>query len=274
MGPAGGPVELYVLRLPTQARPRGISPSPSAGTRFPQVAGATRPARLPAQKLQASAAWTLCIGFAHFSLVRAPSATSSPNLVARWVSRRLPLMRSENRAYFAGYRGLGPLIAGEQPKLCRSAAGKTPPPPGGCHGYPFFHFSNCSVATFSEGGGPRSGSADSGSDPACGLVQLYVLRLPTQARPRGISPSPSAGTRFPQVAGATRPGRLPAQKTAIIGCVDHMHRFCALLPRSRAVCHELSQFGRQVGFSAAAAHPVRKSRLFWRISRAGTFNRR
>ena len=121
--PAGGPVELYVLRLPTQARPRGISPSPSAGTRFPQVAGMDRPARLSAQKLQASAAWTLCIVFAHFPLVRAPSATSSPNLVARWVSRRLPLMRSENRACVGGYRGLGPLIAGEQPKLCRSAAG-------------------------------------------------------------------------------------------------------------------------------------------------------
>ena len=123
VGHAGGPVELYVLRLPTQARPRGISPSPSAGTRFPQVAGMDRPARLSAQKLQASAAWTLCIVFAHFPLVRAPSATSSPNLVARWVSRRLPLMRPENRACFGGYRGLGPLIAGEQHKLCRSAAG-------------------------------------------------------------------------------------------------------------------------------------------------------
>ena len=121
--PECGLAQLYVLRLPTQARPRGISPSPSAGTRFPQVAGMDRPARLSAQKLQASAAWTLCIGFAPFPLVRAPSATSSPNLVARRVSRRLPLMRSENRAYFAGYRGLGPLIAGEQPKLCRSAAG-------------------------------------------------------------------------------------------------------------------------------------------------------
>ena len=121
--PAGGPVGLYVLRLCAQARPRGISPSPSAGTRFPQVAGMDRPARLPAQKLQASAAWTLCIVFAHFPLVRAPSATSSPNLVARWGFRRLPLMRSEIRAYFGGYRGLGPSIAGEQPKLCRSAAG-------------------------------------------------------------------------------------------------------------------------------------------------------
>ena len=121
--PECGLAQLYVLRLPTQARPRGISPSPSAGIRFPQVAGMDRPARLPAQKLQASAAWTLCIVFALFPLVRAPSATSSPNLVARRVSRRLPLMRSENRAYFAGYRGLGPLIAGEQPKLCRSAAG-------------------------------------------------------------------------------------------------------------------------------------------------------
>ena len=93
--PACGLAQLYVLRLPTQARPRGISPSPSAGTRFPQVAGMDRPARLSAQKLQASAAWTLCIVFAHFPLVCAPSATSSPNLDARWVSRRLPLMRSK-----------------------------------------------------------------------------------------------------------------------------------------------------------------------------------
>jgi hypothetical protein len=121
--PACGLVRLYVLRLPTQARPRGLSPSPSAGTRFLQVAGATRPARLPAQKLQASAAWTLYIGFAHFPLVRAPSPASSPNLVARWVSRRLPLMWPENRAYFGGYRGLVPSIAGERPNFCRSAAG-------------------------------------------------------------------------------------------------------------------------------------------------------
>jgi len=106
-----------------QARPRGLPPPPSAGFRIPQVAGATRPARLPAQKLQASAAPTICIVFAPFPLVRAPSATSSPNLVARWVSRRLPLVRSKIRAYFGGYRGLGPLIAGDQPKLCRSAAG-------------------------------------------------------------------------------------------------------------------------------------------------------
>ena len=66
----------------------------------------------------------------------------------------------------------------------------------------------------------------------------------------------------------------PRAETASLGCVDPMHRFCALSPRSRAVCHELSQFGRQVGFSAAAAHAARKSRMFWRISRAGTFNRR
>jgi hypothetical protein len=121
--PTCGLVQLYVLRLPTQARPRGLSPSPSAGTRFPQVAGMDCPARLSAQKLQASAAWTICIVFALFPLVRAPSATSSPNLVARWISRRLSLMRPENRASFGGYRGLRPLIAGEQPKLCRSAAG-------------------------------------------------------------------------------------------------------------------------------------------------------
>ena len=121
--PACGLAQLYVLRLPTQARPRGLSPSPSAGTRIPQVAGTTRPARLPAQKLQASAALSICIGFAQFPLVPASSATSSPNLVARWVSRRLPLIWPENRACFGGYRGLGPSIAGEQPKLCRSAAG-------------------------------------------------------------------------------------------------------------------------------------------------------
>jgi hypothetical protein len=121
--PACGMAQLYVLRPPAQARPRGISPSPSAGTRFLQLAGATRPARLPAQKPQASASWTICIGSTPFPLVRAPSATSAPNLVARWVSRRLPLIWPENRACFGGYRGLGPLIAGEQPKLCRSAAG-------------------------------------------------------------------------------------------------------------------------------------------------------
>ncbi len=80
----------------------------------PQVGGATQPARLPAQKLQASAAWTLCIVFAHFPLVRAPSPASSPNLVASWVSRRLPLMWPENRACFGGYRGLGPSIASQQ----------------------------------------------------------------------------------------------------------------------------------------------------------------
>jgi hypothetical protein len=34
-----------------------------------------------------------------------------------------PLMWPENRAYFGGFRTLRPLIAGEQPKLCRSAAG-------------------------------------------------------------------------------------------------------------------------------------------------------
>ena len=106
--------------LPT---PRGPRPHPAAGTRLPAVAGMDRPARLSAQKLHASAALTICIVFAHFSLVRAPSATSSPNLVARWVSRRLPLMWPENRACFGGFRTLRPSIAGEQPKLCRSAAG-------------------------------------------------------------------------------------------------------------------------------------------------------
>ncbi len=37
--------------------------------------------------------------------------------------------------------------------------------------YPFFHFSNCSVATFSEGGAPRSGSADSGSFGGCSFAR-------------------------------------------------------------------------------------------------------
>ncbi len=58
--------------------------------------------------------------------------------------------------------------------------------------------------TLSDGGGQRSGPADSDLGPAGGPVELYVLRLPTQARPRGISHSPSAGTRFPQVAGMDR----------------------------------------------------------------------
>jgi hypothetical protein len=103
---------------------------------------------------------------------------------------------------------------------------------------PFFHFSNCCVATFSEGGGPRSGSADSGSDPACGLARLYLLRLPTQARPRDLSPSPSAGTRIPQVAGATRPARLPAQKLQASAALSiyiglaHFPSFPRRLPRA------------------------------------------
>jgi hypothetical protein len=66
----------------------------------------------------------------------------------------------------------------------------------------------------------------------------------------------------------------PRAETASLGCVDPMHRFRTLSPRSRAVSRELSQFGRQVGFSAPAAHVARKSRMFWRISRAGTFDRR
>jgi hypothetical protein len=69
-------------------------------------------------------------------------------------------------------------------------------------------------------------------------------------------------------------GPTPRAETASLGCMDPMHRFRALSPRSRAVSRELSQFGRQVGFSAPAAHVARKSRIFWRISRAGTFNRR
>ncbi len=61
------------------------------------------------------------------------------------------------------------------------------------------------------------------------------------------SPSSSPGNAgMPGRIGAGRGGKrgfrglLPAQK------LDHMHRFRALSPRSHAVCHELSQFGRQV----------------------------
>jgi hypothetical protein len=83
--------------------------------------------------------------------------------------------------------------------------------------------------------------------------------------------------RHPLSAGSWRDpsGPTPREETASLGrYVDHIHRFRALCPRSRVVCHELSQFGRQVVFSAAAAHVARKSRIFGRISRARTFDRR
>jgi hypothetical protein len=89
-------------------------------------------------------------------------------------------------------------------------------------------------------------------------------------------PFPFSLCRHPHSAGSWHDpsGPTPRAETASLGCAEHMHRFRALSPRSRVVCHELSQFGRQVGFSAPAAHVVRKSRIFWRISRAGTFYRR
>ena len=121
--PAGHPVSLYVLRLPTQAWPRGLAPSPSASTRFRKVAAAAPPAMPPAQKWRAAGAMTISTVFAHFPFGCAPSSTSSPNLVAKVDDRRLPLMRSENRAFFGGYRMRTPSIAGEQPQLCRSAGG-------------------------------------------------------------------------------------------------------------------------------------------------------
>jgi hypothetical protein len=121
--PAGGPVELYVLRLCAQAWPRFTITSSTDGTRFPQVAGAARPARLVAGKRRAAAALIIRIVWARFPFVRKLSATSSPSLVARVDDRRLPLMWSENRACFGGYCMLMPSIAGEQPKLCRSAPG-------------------------------------------------------------------------------------------------------------------------------------------------------
>ncbi len=83
LGPAGGPVQLYVLRLCAQAWPRFTTPSSAGGTRFPQVAGAARPARLVARKRRAWAASTICIVWARFPFVRKLAATSSPNLVAR-----------------------------------------------------------------------------------------------------------------------------------------------------------------------------------------------
>jgi hypothetical protein len=83
------------------------------------VAGAAQPD--PVHEHGApSAALTISIGFARFPFVRAPYATSSPNLVAKVDTRRLPLISSEN---LGGYRVLIPSIAVEQPKRCRSAGG-------------------------------------------------------------------------------------------------------------------------------------------------------
>ena len=115
--------KLYLLRLCAQAWPRFTTPSSAGGTRFPQVAGAARPARLVAGKRRAAAALIIGIVWARFSFVRKLSATSSFNLVARVDDRHLPLMWSENRACFGGYCMLMPSIAGEQPELCRSANG-------------------------------------------------------------------------------------------------------------------------------------------------------
>ena len=122
--------------------------------------------------------------------------------------------------------------------------------------------------------GGVGGSADSEPDPPCRLGGLFMVRLLRASDAPWPSPSPRC--RHPPSGGSWNGPSSPTLRaeTASLGCVDHMQRFRALSPRSRAVCHELSQFGRQVGFSAAAAHAVRKSRLFWRISRAGTFNRR
>ncbi len=122
-GTRGGPVELYVLRLCAQAWPRFTTPSSAGGTRFPQVAGAARPARLVARKRRAATALAIRIVWARFPFFRKLSATSSPNLVARVADRRLPLMWSEICPCFGGYCRLMPSIAGEQPELCRSAHG-------------------------------------------------------------------------------------------------------------------------------------------------------
>ena len=121
--PLGGPVKLYVLRLCAKAWPRSSTPSSAGGTRFPQVAGAARPARLVAGKRRAAAALIVRIVWARFPFVRRLSVSSSPNLVARVDDRRLPLMCAENRACFGGECMLISSIAGEQPQLCRSAHG-------------------------------------------------------------------------------------------------------------------------------------------------------
>jgi hypothetical protein len=59
--PAGGPVLLCVLRLCVRASrwPRFSTPSSAGNTRFPQVAGTARPARLAAGKRRAAAASTI-----------------------------------------------------------------------------------------------------------------------------------------------------------------------------------------------------------------------
>jgi hypothetical protein len=60
---------------------------------------------------------------ARFSLFCAPSRLKIPTFGRRADDRRLPLMSSKNRACFGGYCMLMPMIAGEQPKPCRSAGG-------------------------------------------------------------------------------------------------------------------------------------------------------
>ena len=59
----------------------------------------------------------------NFSLFCEPSRLTIPTFGRRADDRRLPLMWSENRAYFGGHSLLRPLTAGEQPKPCRSAGG-------------------------------------------------------------------------------------------------------------------------------------------------------
>ncbi len=78
--PAGGPVELYVLRLCAQAWPRFTAPSSAGGTRFPQVAGAARTARLAAGKRRAWAALTISIVLGTLSVRSKAVCTSSLNL--------------------------------------------------------------------------------------------------------------------------------------------------------------------------------------------------
>ena len=155
----------------------------------------------------------------------------------------------------------------------RAAAAGSAMRQGGCTN-PFLSFSLESDAVFQDTGRWGSGSADSGSDPPCRLGGLFMVRLLRASDAPWPSPSPRC--RHPPSGGSWNGPSSPTLRaeTASLGCVDPMHRFRALSPRSRAVCHELSQFGRQVGFSAAAAHAARKSRMFWRISRAGTFDRR
>jgi hypothetical protein len=92
-----------------------------------------RPVRLDSPRRNCKPpALNIRIVFAHFSLVRAPSATSSPNLVARWdfgacrsCGQKSVHVLADIACWDLRSQVSSKLCrcAGEQPKLCRSAAG-------------------------------------------------------------------------------------------------------------------------------------------------------